>query len=331
MRIAPIFLTLLLLTVADHRVRSQDPPPATADTTIRVVLLGTAGGPTFSAQRLGISTLVEAGPERLLFDAGRSLTTGMAKLAINPAEVTKVFLTHLHSDHVISLPELWLFAWAQGRTVPLQVWGPEGTRAMIMHLQEAFAFDVHTRRDVDEKFSASGVEITATDIREGVVYEANGVRVTAFLVDHGPVRPAFGYRVDYRGRSVVLSGDTRPSDNLVKFASGADLLIHEVGRWKQDPVLIGAPDEPLPNVRLTRRQAKTIAAHHTDGVEAGRVFQAAKPKLAVFSHFAGDPQTTLSLVRQNYAGPVEFGEELMIIDVGSAVSVRRFVAPNSAR
>jgi ribonuclease Z len=187
------------------------------------------------------------------------------------------------------------------------------------------------RRDVDEKFPASGVEITATDIREGVVYEANGVRVTAFLVDHGAVTPAFGYRVDYRGRSVVLSGDTRPSDNLVKFASGADLLIHEVGRWKQDPVLIGAPDEPLPNLRVTRRQAKTIAAHHTDGVEAGRVFQAAKPKLAVFSHFAGDPKTTLSLVRQNYAGPVEFGEELMIIDVGSAVSVRRFVAPNSAR
>jgi len=163
------------------------------------------------------------------------------------------------------------------------------------------------------------------------VYEANGVRVTAFLVDHGAVKPAFGYRVDYRGRSVVLSGDTRPSDNLVKFASGADLLIHEVGRWKQDPVLIGAPDEPLPNVRLTRRQAKTIAAHHTDGVEAGRVFQAAKPRLAVFSHFAGDPQTTLSLVRQNYAGPVEFGEDLMIIDVGSAVTVRRFVAPNGAR
>jgi len=328
MRVASILLTLLFLTVPDRRVRSQEPLPTSADTNIRVVLLGTAGGPTFNAQRLGISTLVEAGSERLLFDAGRSLTTGMAKLAINPADVTKVFLTHLHSDHVISLPELWLFAWAQGRTVPLRVWGPDGTRAMIMHLQEAFAFDVRTRRDVNEKIPARGVEIAATDIHEGVVYEANGVRVTAFLVDHGPVKPAFGYRVDYRGRSVVLSGDTRPSDNLMKFASGTDLLIHEVGRWKEDPLLIGAPDEPLPNSRQTRGQAKTIAAHHTDGVEAGRVFQAVKPKLAVFSHWGVDPQKTLSLVRQNYPGPVEFGEDLMIIDVGSAVSVRRFVAPN---
>ena len=328
MRIASALRTLLFLTVADRGIRSQEPPPVSTDADIRVVLLGTAGGPTFSAQRLGIGTLVEAGSERLLFDAGRSVTTGMAKLAIDPAGITKVFLTHLHSDHVISLPELWLFSWAQGRTVPLQVWGPAGTRAMITHLEEAFAFDVHVRRDVDEKIPAHGVEITATDINEGVVYEANGVRVTAFLVDHGPVKPAFGYRVDYRGRSVVLSGDTRPTDNLVKFASGADLLIHEVGRWKQDPALIGAPDERLPNSRQTRRQAQTVAAHHTDGVEAGRAFQAAKPKLAVFSHFNGDPQSILSLVRQNYAGPVEFGEELMTIDVGNTVSVHRFVAPS---
>jgi len=328
MRIASALRTLLFLTVADRGIRSQEPPPVSTDADIRVVLLGTAGGPTFSAQRLGIGTLVEAGSERLLFDAGRSVTTGMAKLAIDPAGITKVFLTHLHSDHVISLPELWLFSWAQGRTVPLQVWGPAGTRAMITHLEEAFAFDVHVRRDVDEKIPAHGVEITATDINEGVVYEANGVRVTAFLVDHGPVKPAFGYRVDYRGRSVVLSGDTRPTDNLVKFASGADLLIHEVGRWKQDPALIGAPDERLPNSRQTRRQAQTVAAHHTDGVEAGRAFQAAKPKLAVFSHFNGDPQGILSLVRQNYAGPVEFGEELMTIDVGNTVSVHRFVAPS---
>ena len=124
MRIPAILLSLLFLTVADRRAESQESTPTGADTNVRVVLLGTAGGPTFNAQRLGISTLVEAGPETLLFDAGRGLTTAMAKLAINPANVTKVFLTHLHSDHVISLPELWLFAWAQGRTVPLHVWGP---------------------------------------------------------------------------------------------------------------------------------------------------------------------------------------------------------------
>src|SRR5207244_3428421 len=118
---------------------------------LKVILLGTAGGPRVSADRLGIATLVIAGTERLLFDCGRSATTGMARMAINPADVTKVFLTHLHSDHIVSLPELYLFPWAsEGRSVPLRVWGPVGTRSMMDSLQKAFQFDIHVRRDVDE-------------------------------------------------------------------------------------------------------------------------------------------------------------------------------------
>lgn len=104
---------------------------------MRVILLGTQGGPTFSPQRIGIGTLVVAGTERLLFDAGRAVTTGMARVAVNPADVTRVFITHLHSDHVISMPELMVSPWAsQGRKVPLEVWGPEGTRAMMEGFQD---------------------------------------------------------------------------------------------------------------------------------------------------------------------------------------------------
>jgi ribonuclease Z len=290
---------------------------------MQVILLGTASGPTFNAQRLGISTLVVAGPEKLLFDAGRSLTTGMTRLAVNPVDVTKIFLTHLHSDHVISLPELLLFPWPQGRKTPLEVWGPTGTRSMMQKLQEAFASDIRNRRHL---LPAEGVNVVATEIREGVVYESNGVKVTAFLVDHSKA-PAFGYRVDFRGHSVAISGDTKPSENLVKFASGVDLLIHEVNRWKQDPILTGPPDELLPNSRQTRKQAMYIAEDHTDGAEAGKVFDRVKPKLAIFSHYGGlDPQATLALVRQNYSGPVEFGEDLMTIEIASQVSVRRFTA-----
>lgn len=300
----------------------QGPQPA--ESPLRVILLGTQGGPTFAPQRIGIGTLVVAGQERLLFDAGRGITTGMARATVNPADVTKVFLTHLHSDHVISLPELLAFPWAsQGRQVPLEVWGPTGTRAMMQHFQEALAFDIHVRRDLEEKFSAAGVRVVATDIREGVVYEAHGVKVTAFLVDHGPVQPAFGYRIDFAGRSVALSGDTAPSPNLVTFSAGVDLLIHETGRWKQDPLLAGPLDALLPNARQTRRQVKTIAEHHTDGVEAGKVLAQVKPRLAVFSHYNSDPAVTLPLVRQQYDGEVEFGEDQMVIDIGDRITVQR--------
>lgn len=310
------------------RIQCQVAQSPGAGEKILVILLGTQAGPTFSAQRLGISTLVLAGSERLLFDAGRGTTTGMARVAINPADVTKVFLTHLHSDHVISLPELLISPWAsQGRKVPLYVWGPSGTRSMMEKFQEALAFDIHVRRDVDEKFPAEGVRVVATDIREGVVYQSGGVTVTAFLVDHGPVKPAFGYRVDFRGHSVALSGDTKPADNLVKFTAGVDVLVHELGRLKEDPLLSGPPDELLPNSWQTRIQAKTIAEHHTDGIEVGRVLSRVNPKLAVLSHYNQDPEATLPFIRRNYAGPVEFGEDSMTIEIGTVVEVRRLAPP----
>lgn len=325
MKVAVVVLFAILVALP-AAVRGQTRQTPGDDQKMQVILLGTQGGPTFNAQRLGISTLVLAGPERLLFDAGRGVTTGMARVALNPADVTKVFLTHLHSDHVISLPELLISPWAsQGRQSPLEVWGPSGTRVMMQRFEEALAFDIHVRRDLDEKFPADGVRVAATDIGEGVVYQSNGVKVTAFLVDHGPVKPAFGYRVDFGGRSVAISGDTVPSDNLVKFTSGVDLLIHEVSRFKDDPALSGPPDELLPNSRQTRRQARTIAEHHTDGIEVGRVLARVKPKLAVFSHYNVDPQATLPLVRRNYAGPVEFGEDSMTIEIGDEVAVRRLL------
>jgi ribonuclease Z len=323
-------VALLLLMGPPMTVHTQELIATTNDSTMKVVLLGTRSGPAVDAQRLGISTLVLAGPEKLLFDCGRAMTTGMARLAINPADVTKVFLTHLHSDHIVSLPELVLFPWAsQGRAAPVQVWGPDGTRSMVKHLLEAFSFDIHIRRDVDEKFSPEGIKVIANDIREGVVHEANGVKVTAFSVDHGPVKPAFGYRIDYQGHSVVISGDTKPSDSLVKFSQHVDVLIHELGQSKQDPRLTGPPDELIPNLRITRRQARTIVDHHTDAAEAGQVFERVQPKLAVFSHFSNIVSAdALRLVRQSYAGRVEFGEDLMTIDIGSAVNIRRFAPPN---
>ncbi len=134
--------------------------------------------------------------------------------------------------------------------------------------------------------------------------------------------PAFGYRVDYQGHSVVLSGDTRVSDNLIKFAKGgSDCWCDEVGMSKQDPRLAGPLDEPLPNGRGTRRQLRSIVEHHTGPSEAGIIFEKVKPKLAVFSHYTGGVTTAaLPLVRQNYSGALaEFGEDGMIIDVGQTI------------
>lgn len=279
---------------------------------IKVTLLGT-GTPRPMIDRFGMSTLVQAGGETLLFDAGRGCTIRLAQAGVPLKGVTKLFLTHLHSDHTVGIPDLWLMGWIFQREVPLEVWGPKGTKEMVEGLEKAYAYDVHVRRDVDEQFPAKGVEVQVREISEGVVYERNGVKVTAFLVDHGPVKPAFGYRVDYGGHSVVLSGDTRPSENLVKHAQGADVLVHEV---------YSATAEDLKDPK-----EQTILNHHTTPEQAGEIFSRVKPKLAVYSHIGRGRVSREELMRRTrttYKGPLEVGEDLMRIEVGKEVRVQRF-------
>src|SRR6185437_13529858 len=195
---------------------------------IKVTLLGT-GSPAPVITRFGPSTLVEAGGQKYLFDAGRGAMQRLNQIKVKWQDVQGVFLTHLHSDHVVGFPDLWLTGWlvGPGRNIPLPVRGPRGTVKMMSLLEQAFDYDLRVRPYVDRAVP-EGAVILAEDIGEGVALEKGGVKITAFEVDHTPVHPAFGYRIDYAGRSVVLSGDTRVSENLVRYAHGVDLLIHEV-------------------------------------------------------------------------------------------------------
>jgi ribonuclease Z len=287
---------------------------------IKVTLLGT-GCPPAVMNRFGPSTLVEAGNQKFVFDAGRGALQRLTQLGVRWQDVQGVFLTHLHSDHVVGFPDLWLTGWliAPGRSVPLPVWGPSGTSSMMAHLAQAYEADIKVRI-ANDGVSADGVKLVAHDIVEGIVYDRGGVTVTAFEVDHAPVRPAFGYRIDYAGRSVVLSGDTRFSENLIRHAQGVDLLVHEVFV----PVT-------LTRLGMPPERAKKIIAYHVTPQQAGDVFTRTKPRLAVYSHIcmpsAGE-QDVIGPTRTTYSGPLEVGEDLMVIDVGAKVTVKRPARPS---
>lgn len=259
---------LLLLTVASASAQTPS---------IKVILLGT-GTPIPRIDRFGPATLVEAGGQKLLFDAGRGASQRLWQLKIPLGKIDAVFLTHLHSDHTVGFPDVWLTGWLPtpfgGRSTPLKVWGPKGTRDMMANLREAYQWDIRVRGN-GEHLPPAGIDIDAHDITEGTIYEHNGVRVTAFLVDHGGLlHPAFGYRVDYAGHSVAISGDTRPNQNLVRHAKGVDVLVHEVAAAR--PELL----KQSPTAAIARR----ILGFHTSPEDAGRVFAQVKPRLAVFTH-----------------------------------------------
>lgn len=330
----PLSRWLLALALAvpfcAHDAGAQAAPDSSAPA-IRVTLLGT-GRPDPVIDRFGPSTLVEAGGQTLLFDAGRGASQRLWQLRIPLSRVDHVFLTHLHSDHTVGLPDVWLTGWLPTpfgrRAKPLGVWGPEGTRDMAAALVRAFAWDID-RRGRGEGLPPGGIVLEGHDVQPGVVYERGGVRVTAFLVDHGGLlQPAYGYRVDHGGHSVVISGDTRPSESLASASAGVDVLVHEV---------IAAPAPLLAQSETARR----IVGFHTLPEDAGRIFARVRPRLAVYSHvvlLTTDPAfpapTAAELVprtRTTYDGPLEVGEDLMAIDIGREIRVHRGVPPRPSR
>ncbi len=188
-----------------------------------VTLLGT-GTPIPSPERFGNSTLIEAGGQRLIFDMGRGVTIRLWQKQVPLGSIDAHFLTHLHSDHINGLSDLWLSGWIQtpfgGRKKPFTIYGPAGTEKMMAHLWEAFSEDRRIRL-LDEKNPLSGIQVDAHDFKPGIVYQKDGVVVTAFEVDHGEyIKPAYGFKITYRDHAVVISGDTRYSKNLESAALG---------------------------------------------------------------------------------------------------------------
>lgn len=271
----------------------------------KVTLLGT-GTPTPSAERFGACILVEAGTRKLLFDAGRGCVIRLEQVHIPWRELTDVFLTHLHADHTFALPDVFLMGWILGRTASFDVHGPAGTREMFTAMVHALDVDIASRVVNGREPPKQSV----TEIAPGVVYQRDGIKVTAFDVDH-TVKPAFGYRIDFNGRSAVLSGDTKYSENLIRNAHGVDVLVHEV--------VFGSPG-------LTPQQQFVMNNGHTVPEKAAQVFNTVKPRLALYTHVlllgSASDDDVMSATRKLYPGRVEMGTDLTEINIGSGIDVR---------
>lgn len=290
------------------------------DRPFRVTLLG-AGTPRPDPLQFGPCTLIEAGGQRILVDAGRGATMRLFQLGVPIGSIDLLLLTHFHSDHVVGIPDLWLTGWLGGwfgrRARPMRVMGPRGTRHLMHHICEAYSADVAIRL-ADEQLPEAGSRVVADEFDTcGLIHDSGGVRITCFEVDHGDlIKPAFGYRFDYDGRSAVLSGDTRYNENLVVHARGADLLVHEVAMARPEAAAID--------------RIKRVLAHHSAPADAARVFSRIAPRLAVFNHVVllgsdgitpPSPDDLIRETRKGYAGSLVLGEDLMAFEIADTVRI----------
>jgi ribonuclease BN (tRNA processing enzyme) len=300
------------LAVTSFAARAQSPPAPAGRT--QVVLLGTAT-PAIDPDRSGPATAVVVNDTAYLVDLGagivrRAKSAAVEKgiAALDPLKLRVAFVTHLHSDHVVGFPDLILTPWVMGRRVPLEVYGPPGIKAMTEHLLQAYRADFETRTKDSDVYTVGafreGRAVNAHEIRAGVVYKDANVTVTGYATRHA--MESYGYRFDTPDRSVVITGDTNPTQATIDACNGCDVLVHEV----------------LTHDWLSRRPdfVKYASRFHTTTTQLVELATKARPRLLVLSHASlswrpavdSERSSAATLLREmsGYAGQVVVGRDL---------------------
>lgn len=276
--------------------------------TTQVVLLGT-GTPNAEPDRSGPAVAIVVNDTPYIVDFGPGVVRQATAMApsnggsvpgLEADKLAHAFLTHLHSDHTLGLPDLLLTPWVLERDRPLELYGPEGTKSMAAHILKAYDADIKYRLYGLEPANNQGWRVNVHTVTEGVVYEDDNVKVEAFAVRHGTWPNAFGYRFTTPDRVIVISGDAAPDATLEEYAKNADILIHEVysveGFQRRDPYW-----------------QKYHSMNHTSSYELGEMANRAKPKLLVLYHilfWGASEETVLQEVREKYSGEVVLGNDL---------------------
>ena len=278
----------------------------------KVILLGT-GNPNPDPDHSGCSVAIVVEDTPYIIDFGPGLIRKAAKLSpryggnikgLSIKNIKRGFLTHLHSDHTVGFPDLILTPWVMGRNEPLHVYGPEGIINMTNHVLEAYQDDIKYRLYGLEPVNNQGWRVIAHEIKEGLIYKDKFVKVEAFPVNHGSWPNAFGFRFTTPDKIIVISGDTAPSENLIKYSKGVDILIHEVYYKKG----YDQKDEFW---------KKYHTHNHTSSHELGKIADRTKPKLLVLYHilfWGASPEDLIEEIAEYYDGRVVVGSDLDIFE-----------------
>jgi len=296
-----VFCTLIVLIA-----------PLSWATPLKVILLGT-GTPNADPVHSGPAVAIISEGKSYLVDAGVGIVRRASAAALNgegslkAANLSTVFLTHLHSDHTLGLADLIFTPWVLERQVPLTLIGPQGSKNMVKHLSLAYQQDIDMRLHGLEPANDIGYKVNTTEISDtGVIYKDKHINVEAIKVEHGSWKSAFGYKFSHNGQSIVVSGDTRVSPELIKAAKGVDILVHEVysqvGFNKRAPVW-----------------QKYHSSFHTSTTQLAKIANQVNPKLLVLYHqlyWGSSDQDLIDEIRKaGYKGKVVSAADLDSFEV----------------
>lgn len=298
---------------------------------LHVALCG-AGSPMPDAARSGPCVAIVAGKRLIVIDAGSGASRTLSRMRLPPGQIERILLTHFHSDHIDGLGELMLQRWVGGaQQAPVPVHGPEGVAAIVDGFNSAYATDktyriAHHGADIVPPggFGGAATPFATAPTGETIVIDDAGLKITAFAVAHMPVEPAVGYKIAYKGRTVVISGDTKASANVEAAANGADLLVHEA----LSPALVGLIGEAAKKANRANiaKIMSDIVGYHTSPEEAAAIAARAKVKALLLYHIV--PPLPLSALegpflgkaRDIFKGPLNVGRDgdIVSLPAGSA-------------
>jgi ribonuclease Z len=305
-------LLLLIVTGTLHAQQPAPPRRVTDRSPCSVVqlqqgcllVLG-SGMPVPDPERSGPAYAVVIGERTFLFDAGAGVMRRAAAAGLHINGFTAAFLTHLHTDHTLGLPDVLFTTWTMGRRGPFPLIGPPGTDAMVHHLLAAWQEDIRVRIGGGERGQPAGPGVNVQETTGGVVYDSAGVRIIAIPVRHGDFAVALGFRIELPTRVIVLSGDTAPSEALAEAARGADLLVHEA----YPEVRLAAEDRPG-----GEQWPEYMRSVHTSDVEIGAMAALAGVKSVLLSHIVwmgGTEEEIIAGVRRGgFTGTVRVAQDL---------------------
>jgi ribonuclease BN (tRNA processing enzyme) len=277
---------------------------------MKIILLGT-GTPHASPEASGPATAVIVDGKPWIVDAGPGVVRRASaahikgEKALTQPNLSRVLITHLHSDHTLGLPDIMYSPWTLDRVDPIQIWGPPGTKAMVQHIEAAYSLDLKMRLDGAEPANTTGWKSHVEESKGGIIYKDDTLTIEAIPVCHGDWDVAFGYKFTHGSKTAVISGDTTYCPALEQAAQNADVLIHEV----------------YDSAALAKRKPEWQNYHskaHTASEELGTLATNARVKSLILYHqltYSGSKEAILKQVSSTYKGPITWGTDLMVIDL----------------